>query len=68
MTPRPKKHDTPADCIAAHRQRKADTHRRVELSLPIEAADKLKRIATNEATTPSIIIERLISALPETPA
>lgn len=64
MTPRPKKHDTPADCIAAHRQRKADTHRRVEVSLTIEAADKLKRIATVEATTPSAIIERLLADLP----
>jgi len=68
MTPRPKKHDTPADCIAAHRQRKAGTHRRVEITLTHQAAEKLKRTATDEATTPSLIIERLLAALPDPPA
>lgn len=67
MTPRKRKHDTPAGCVAAHRERKADTHRRVELSLTIEAAEKLKRTATSEATSPSIIVERLLATLPDTP-
>jgi len=64
MAARKRKHDTPAECVAEHRARKADTHRRVEVSLTIEATEKLKRIATNEATTPSAIIERLLADLP----
>lgn len=61
---RKRKHDTAAECVAAHRERRADT-RRVEISLPIDAAEKLKRIATSEATTPSIIVERLLADIPD---
>lgn len=64
---RKRKHDTAAECVAAHRERRADT-RRVEISLPIDAAEKLKRIATDEATTPSAIVEKLIATLPDAPA
>jgi Lon protease-like protein len=65
---RKRKHDTAAECVAAHRERRADTHRRVEVFLPIDAAEKLKRIATDEATTPSAIVEKLIATLPDAPA
>ncbi|WP_041531344.1 hypothetical protein [Syntrophotalea carbinolica] len=62
---RKRKHDTAAECVAEHRKRKSDTHRRVEISLPIDAAEKLKRLATSEATTPSIIIERILADIPD---
>jgi hypothetical protein len=68
MAARRKKYNSPHEAVAEHRKRKADTHRRVEVSLPIDAAEKLKRIATDEATTPSAIVEKLIATLPDAPA
>jgi hypothetical protein len=65
MAARRKKYNSPHEAVAEHRKRKADTHRRVEVSLPIDAAEKLKRLATSEATTPSIIVERLLADIPD---
>jgi hypothetical protein len=49
----------------AHRKRKLEAHTRMEIMLSDEAAAKLKAIARAENTTPSIIIERLLSDIPD---
>lgn len=65
MAARRKKYDDPQEAVTQHRLRKADTHRRVELSLTIEAAEKLKATATAGATTPSAVVESLLASLPD---
>jgi hypothetical protein len=66
MTAQKKIHDTPAARQAAHRERLKDRGiRRVEITLPDALADKLKRLAQADAVSPSIIIERLLSDLPD---